>query len=515
MQTTEDIDNEERKVSKSSIVENMKLTVKDILEATGGRLERGSVDASIKGVSIDSRTIEQGDLFFAISGENFDGHSFVPAAVRNGAKCVVVEVVMGEPTSMGEASQQEPEKGADNVIVVRDTLRAMGDLAARVRVDFKRPLIAVSGSSGKTTTKEMIASILVRCGTVHKTEGNKNNLIGAALTLLGLDSKKGSAVVELGISVPGEMRRLSWMAGPDVAVLTNIGRSHMEGLVSLDNVAKEKLELFDAVVKSEKGGIIAVNTDDERILAYCQNQLAVAEGLTADRIVTFGTKSVEGLGIDVFVRDVSLDVDKLKVDYVVRGEEIEVVFSSSCLTNAINGAAAIAATLPLGVETADLVEGLAAFTQPAGRMEVLDAGLVKILDDSYNANPDSAAEAIMSLVVMAVASEHRSVAIFGDMLELGNASERLHRELGSVVLGLKVGQLITVGEASEALSIGAKNAGMREDRVIHFASKAELIEVLEEVITPGDIVLVKGSRSSHMEEVVEGLLKTFTGKGET
>ncbi len=514
MQTTGNRDNEKSKVSKSSIVENMEFTVKDILEATGGRLERGSVDASIKGVSIDSRTIGQGDLFFAISGENFDGHSFVPTAVRNGAKCVVVEVVMADAPQLGDGTQGISQKAADNVIVVRDTLRAMGDLAARVRADFNRPLIAVSGSSGKTTTKEMIASILVRCGTVHKTDGNKNNMIGVPLTLFGLNSEKGSAVVELGISVPGEMRRLAWMAGPDVAVITNIGRSHMEGLGSLDNVAKEKLELFDAVVGREKGGVIAVNVDDERITEYCQKQISTDGGLTKDRIVTFGTKAVEGLGIDVFVRDVSLDVDSLKVDYVVRGEEIEVVFSSPCLTNAINGAAAIAATLPLGVEMADVVAGLAAFTQPAGRMEVLEAGLVKVLDDSYNANPDSAAEAIMSLVVMAAASGHRSVVIFGDMLELGRASERLHRELGSVVPGLKVDRLVTVGEASEALSIGAKNAGMREDRVIHFASNAELIEVLEEVITPGDIVLVKGSRSSHMEEVVEGLLKTFTGKGE-
>lgn len=515
MQTTGYRDNEERKILTNSIVENMKFTVKDILEATGGRLERGSVDASIKGISIDSRTIEHGDVFFAISGENFDGHSFVPAAVRNGAKCVVVEVVMGDAPGLGDGLQGSLQKTADNVIVVRDALRAMGDLAARIRTDFNRPLIAVSGSSGKTTTKEMIASILVRCGTVHKTEGNKNNLIGVPLTLFGLDNKKGSAVVELGISVPGEMRRLAWMAAPDVAVLTNIGRSHIEGLGYLDNIAKEKLELFSAVVKSEKGGVIVVNTDDERIAAYCQKQMDIADGLTVDRIVTFGTKAVKGLGIDVFVREVSLDEDKLKVGYVVRGEEIEVVFSSPCLTNAINGAAAIAATLPLGVETADLVEGLAAFTQPAGRMDVLEAGLVKILDDSYNANPDSAAEAVMSLVVMAAAAEHRSVVIFGDMLELGMASERLHRELGSVVPGLKVDRLVTVGEASEALSIGAKNAGMREDHVTHFASKAELIDALGEVIRPGDIVLVKGSRSSHMEEVVEGLLKTFTGKGET
>ncbi len=493
MFTTRDRDREKIMVSRSIVAESMNFTVKDILEATGGRLERGSKDAAIKGVSIDSRTIRPGEVFFAISGENFDGHSFVAAAVRNGAKCVVVEVVTGDTSGRG--------KGADNVIVVRDALRAMGELAATVRSNFNRPLIAVTGSSGKTTTKEMIASILSRCGSVLKTDGNKNNLVGVPLTLFGLDDKKGSAVVELGISEPGEMRRLAWMTNPDVALITNIGRSHMEGLGSLDNVAKEKLELYDAVVRRDKGGVVVVNLDDERLAAY-------AEGVDEERMVTFASKAV-GRGVDVFVRDSALEGDNLKVAYVVRGQEIEVVFTSPCLTNAINGAAAIAATLPLGVETKDAANGLSSFTQPAGRMEALEAGGVKILDDSYNANPDSEAEAVLSLVAMAAAAGRRSVAILGDMLELGGASERLHREVGALVAGLKIDLLVTVGEASEALSIGAKNAGMRDDKVMHFAGNGLLVKDLKEVVMKDDIVLVKGSRASRMEEVVEGILKTF------
>ena len=503
MLTTGDRGKEKALVSCSGVAENMEFTVKDILEATGGRLERGREDAALIGVSIDSRTIRAGDVFFAISGDTFDGHSFVPAAVRNGAKCVVVEVVIGDGVAGDDGAERELLKSADNVIVVRDTLRALGELAAMVRAGFNRPLIAISGSSGKTTTKEMIASILARCGTVHKTEGNKNNLIGVPLTLFGLSDKKGSAVVELGISEPGEMRRLSWMASPDVALLTNIGRSHMEGLGSIENVAKEKLELFDAVIKRKnKAGLLAVNLDDDNIVAY-------AEKLPKDRIVTYGAKSLDGKGVDVLIRDVAMDTNNLIVDYVVRGEEIKVTFNSPCLTNATNGAAAIAATLPLGVEIEDVVAGLSSFIQPAGRMEALDAGTIKVLDDSYNANPDSAAEAIFSLVAIAAAAEHRSVAILGDMLELGEASERLHREVGAILPGLKVNMLITVGKASEALSIGAKNAGMRDDHVMHFAENSELIVALKDVINEGDIVLVKGSRSSRMEEVVEGLLKTF------
>ncbi|VAW36046.1 UDP-N-acetylmuramoyl-tripeptide--D-alanyl-D-alanine ligase [hydrothermal vent metagenome] len=488
-------------VSRSSAAQSMKFTVRDILEATGGRLERGSEDTAIKGVSIDSRTIRPGEVFFAISGKNFDGHSFVAAAVRGGAKCVVVEVVMGDLSGYGQGVQAKPGKGADNVVVVRDALRAMGGLAAKVRAGFKRPLIAVTGSSGKTTTREMIASILSRCGSVLQTEGNKNNLVGVPLTLFGLDDKKGSAVVELGISEPGEMRRLAWMTNPDVALITNIGRSHMEGLGSLENAAKEKLELYDAVAVCDRGGVVVVNLDDERIAAY-------AEGVPQERVVTFGSKAA-GPGVDVLVREAVLDGDNLKVDYLVRGQEVEVVFRSPCLTNAINGAAAIAATLPLGVEAEDAACGLSSFTQPAGRMEVLEAGGVKILDDSYNANPDSEARAVMSLVAMAAAAGRRSVAILGDMLELGSATERLHRELGALVAGLKVDLLVTVGPESEALSIGAKNAGMCDEKVMHFAGNGLLVKALKGVVAQGDIVLVKGSRSSRMEEVVEGILKGF------
>lgn len=479
--------------------EKMELTVKDIVEATGGRLARGVEGADVTGVSIDSRSILPGDAFVAISGENFDGHSFVPAALKNGAGCVVIEVAAEQ--SLANSGME----ASTNVIVVEDTIRALGDLAARIRADYKRPVIAVGGSSGKTTTKEMIASILARCGSVLKTEGNKNNLIGVPLTLFGLDHKKGSAVVELGISEAGEMDRLVDISMPDIGVLTNIGRAHIEGLGSMDKVAKEKFKLFDGVMGRGKAGMIAVNMDDERIAAY-------AEGLDAERLVTFGSagcKTPSGVDLDVIVKGSTLDGDTMKVEYLVRGEAVEVSFPSPIRTNAINGAAAIAATLPLGVELENIVKGLSSFTQPAGRMEVLRAGKVTLLDDSYNANPDSVGEALLSLSAMAGGVARRSVAVLGDMLELGQASERLHRELGVVVAGLDIDLLVTVGEASEVVSLGAKGAGMEEEKVMHFADNKALAAVLEDVIMEGDIVLVKGSRSSRMEEAVEAILKAF------
>jgi UDP-N-acetylmuramoyl-tripeptide--D-alanyl-D-alanine ligase len=417
--------------------------------------------------------------------------------MSNGAACVVVneEAVVGADF-----------ESAKNMVVVADTLTALGDISAKIRADFKRPLIAVSGSSGKTTTKEMIASILSRSGSVRKTEGNKNNLVGVPLTLFGLDDTQGSAVVELGISEPGEMQRLTDIAAPDVAVLTNIGRAHMEGLATMDKVAEEKLKLFGGVLEcNDKAAMIAVNLDDERIAAY-------AESLPKERIVTFGSKVVSGFTLDVLIRDVQLEEGSLKVNYVVRGEEIEICFSSPLRTNAINGAAAIAAVLPLGAALEDIIKGLKSFTQPAGRMEVLRAGNVVLLDDSYNANPDSVGEALKSLVAMAGAEAARSVAILGDMLELGAQAERLHREVGAASKELNLGLLIAVGKAGEATALGAKNAGMADEDVLHFANNEEAIKALEEVIMEGDIVLVKGSRSSRMEEVVEGILETFQSK---
>lgn len=472
----------------------MNLTVKDIVEATGAKLERGREETAVTGVSIDSRTLCAGDVFFAISGENFDGHDFIAAAMSSGAVCVVV-------SEQGAAGKDL--KSVKNMVVVTDTLTALGDLAAQVRAGFKRPLIAVSGSSGKTTTKEMIASILQQSGRVLKTEGNKNNLVGLPLTLFGLGEKDGSAVVELGINEVEEMQRLAEIAAPDVAVLTNIGRAHIEGLGSMDSVAKEKLELFDAVVgRRDKTGMIVVNMDDERIAA-------AVEAVPKERMVTFGSKATRGSIPDVLISGIELEGASLKVGFVVRGEEIRVSFHSPLRTNAINAAAAIAATLPLGAEVKDIIKGLESFDQPAGRMEVLRAGKVVLLDDSYNANPDSVGEALKSLVVMAGLEGARSVAILGDMLELGALTERFHREVGAVARELDVGLLITVGKASEATALGAKNAGMADDGVLHFADNKDAIKALAEIIMEGDIVLVKGSRSSRMEEVVEGILKTF------
>jgi UDP-N-acetylmuramoyl-tripeptide--D-alanyl-D-alanine ligase len=472
----------------------MKLTVKDIAAAIGGRIVRGSDATTVKGVSINSRTLCAGDAFFAISGDNFNGSDFAEAATKSGASCVVVSE---------QDAQNKNLESVKNLVVVDDTLTALGDFAARVRTSFKKPLIAVSGSSGKTTTKEMMASILSCSGSVCKTEGNKNNLVGLPLTLFGLVDKDGSAVVELGISEKGEMRRLAEIAAPDVAVLTNIGRAHMEGLGSMDNVAKEKFELFDGVIGNpDKAAVIAVNMDDERIAAY-------AESLPKERVVTFGSRVREGRSLDVLIRELALEKDGLKVNYIVRGEEIEIKFASPLRTNAINAAAAIAATLPLGVAMKDIVKGLRTFTQLAGRMEVLRAGKVVLLDDSYNANPDSVGEAIKSLVEVATLSDVRSVAILGDMLELGAQTERFHREVGAVAKALNVGLLIAVGKASEATILGAKNAGMDDEDVLHFASNNEAIKALKAVIMEGDLILVKGSRSSRMEEVVEGILEIF------
>jgi UDP-N-acetylmuramoyl-tripeptide--D-alanyl-D-alanine ligase len=366
----------------------MKFEIRDILKATGGRLLQGPGGGSIKGISADTRTIRQGEIFFALKGPRFDGHSFLGDVVSKGASgAVVEEEIKGLPSSL-------------NVILVEDTIKALGDLAFYVRAAHSIPLVAVSGSSGKTTTKEMIASVLGIKRTVLKTEGNRNNTIGLPLTLFGLNNVHDAAVVELGISELGEMKRLAQICRPDVAVITNIGRGHLETLGTVEGVAKAKGELFTSL---SPGAVRVVNLDDPMVMKV----------------------SKDG----------------------VRGEHLSVRFRSPLVCNVYNGAAAIAATLPLSPKTEEIVDGLNSFSTLRGRMELVMVGGLTVLDDTYNANPESMAAALETLGKLAAQkTAGRPVAVLGDMLELGEGSTDAHREVGRTAGRLGLDVLIVVGQ---------------------------------------------------------------------
>ncbi|MBI5644398.1 MAG: UDP-N-acetylmuramoyl-tripeptide--D-alanyl-D-alanine ligase [Deltaproteobacteria bacterium] len=453
----------------------MDISVNEIVKAVGGALISGDGNVRVKGVSTDSRKASRGEVFFALKGPNFDAHRFVADVLKNGALAVVLE---DEKAASGLSSPA-------NIIKVKDTLAALGALAAYIRGLYKTPLIAISGSAGKTTTKEMVASILARSRKVLKTEGNRNNLVGLPLTLFGLEKSHEAAVIELGISEFWEMERLVNICRPDVAVITNIGRGHLKTLGSLEGVARAKGPLFTEIGEDKTR---VVNLDDPLVV-----KTAGGRG----NIITYSLKEPA----DVRLREYKIDegFGGMGALYEVRGKDVSVRFNAPGVTNIPNGAAAIAAALPLSPSVKDIEDGLSSFAPVHGRMEVLKLGDLTVIDDTYNANPESMSSALRTLEK----AEGRTVAILGDMLELGDVSSHEHREIGRLAGRLGIDVVVAIGEWSMDVVDGVFAGG--EDGAVGFKDKKEAIGALKRILRKGDSILVKGSRSVGLEDVVEGI----------
>ncbi|MBZ0220786.1 MAG: UDP-N-acetylmuramoyl-tripeptide--D-alanyl-D-alanine ligase [Candidatus Methylomirabilis sp.] len=456
------------------------LRAKELASVIKGAVIKGSLETLAGGVSTDSRNIRPGEAFFALKGPRFDGHAFLKEIFAKGASIAVVE--------KDDGLRELPAEAA--VIKTDDTLKALGSLAAHLRSIYRIPVVAVTGSAGKTTTKEMIASILSVSRKVLKTEGNRNNLIGLPLTLLGLDPSHEAAVLELGISEEGEMERLANICRPDVALITNIGRSHLQSLGSIEGVAREKGRLFELLPQH---GVKIVNIDDPRVV-----KASKGPGET----VTYSMSGKADVKVESW--DSEGPFSGPSAVYEVRGKKLEARFASPGFTNVMNGAAAVAAALALGAPFEDMAAGLSAPLAVKGRMVVVRAGDVIVLDDTYNANPESMAAALKTLAD----ARGRKVAVLGDMLELGNASEREHASIGALAAGLGVDSLVAIGEFSRSTAEAARAAGIENS--FGFASKEEALKALRAVVSDGDTVLVKGSRGVALEEVVEFLKRMDT-----
>ena len=482
----------------------MKLSIDEIVSVTKGTVlsgVSGAVPNGNFGVSIDTRTMEPGDVFFALKGENFDGHDFVVEAASKGASAVVVDKGSG-PGSLSKESKGPKEPGGFVVIEVSDTLGALGEAATLARVKMPVPLVAVAGTSGKTTTKEMTAAILGLSGPILKTRGNMNNLVGLPLTLLSQEGTHRGAVVELGISELGEMPTLAGIAKPDVAVITNVGRGHLEGLHSLEGVAEAKGELFRALGPK---GTMVVNIDDPHVVRVSEEVLSRG---TCVRRVTFGAAT----GAEVRISEVTPHgVEGLGVTYEVMGKELCVSFCSPLVANAYNAGAAIGAARALGASLEDAGEALSALGQLPGRMEVTRTGSFTLLDDTYNANPDSVAAALSTLG----GAPGRKVAVLGDMLELGDDTVESHRGSGSLAARVGASVVVAIGRFSKETASGALEGGLKE--VYHFNDNKEALSCLGTIIKEEDTVLVKGSRAAGLDEVVvalKGLKPSVPSKGD-
>jgi len=446
------------------------LDIQKIAKVVNGKVSRGDAKVLVTGYSTDSRTLKPGDLFIPLRGEHFDGHDFLLEAVRRGAAaCLSEDLCAGL---------------AVPVIQVEDTLTALGDLAATLRAGFPGPVVGVTGSSGKSTTKEMLSSVLALTGPGLKSEGNFNNLIGLPLTLLRMSGEHQWIVVEMGASQRGEIARLTQIAQPTVGVITNIGPCHLEGMQGLDGVARAKGELFAGL---QPGASAVLNADDSRVML-----VPVANNVNR---VLYGFSSAA----QVRGEDVHADAEGVSFRLCFPGGVHAVRLPVCGRHNVSNALAAAAAAFCLNIPEALVVQGLEGFRRLRGRMEILslDEGVV-LLDDTYNANPLSVTAALHALAEMA--GEGRRIAVLGDMLELGEQSTALHFEVGEKGAAL-LDILILVGREAAAIGRGALQGGMAADSVFHCADHSEAAALLRRLWRRGDCILLKGSRGMRMEWV--------------
>ena len=461
-------------------------TLKEIAEATGGSMV-GETGAVATGVSTDSRAVAQGELFVALRGERFDGHDFVAAAAARGVGIFLVDQAW--------QTAHELPQGA-GAVVVPDTLKALGDLAAWHRRRFKITVVAITGSNGKTTTKEMLARILTQTGPGLKTEGNLNNLIGLPLTLLRLTGRERWAVLELGMSAFGEIDRLAEIAAPDLGIITNAFPAHLETLGSVEGVARAKGELF---LRLKPGGWAVYNVDDP-LVSKCLTPAFVNR-------LTFGLRGAEVSSASIKT------LGKKGESFTLRlpNEEQPVVLSAFGRHNVYNALAAAAAAHALGVSAELIRLGLEEFTPYDKRFQLEELSGVVLIDDSYNANPASMAAALETL--REVREEGRAAAVLGDMLELGAGTEAAHTDLGRLAADC-VERLYLLGDLGKQVAQGAVAAGFAPEGILVAGDHAEIARDLLAWVQPGDCVLVKGSRGMRMELVAQAMRAALAGSAQ-
>lgn len=449
--------------------------ISDLIKATRGQLISGDAGKSVSGISIDSRAIKPGEAYLAIKGNNFDGHSFIEEAVRKGASCII----------SGVSADQGIRGSGIAFIQVDDTTKALGDIARSRRERFKGAVIALTGSNGKTTTKEMISWVLENDFKVLKNPGTKNNHIGVPLALLELDDSYDVAVLEIGTNHHGEVAYLGNIVSPDIACLINIGPSHLESFKSLEGVFREKSALLEYL---RQPGVSIVNSDDQ-FLKKC-----------------FAADKASGIVLGVSLK-ARADFRASKIKNSCDGLEFRVnkarePFSLDTLgyLNIYNALIAIACARVLGMEYGDIASRLKQFSFPKDRLHLTSLNDVLFINDTYNANPVSLHQALD--VLDKYPAKGRKILVMGDMMELGLQKDFFHCQAGERAAEV-CDCFISVGKSTRLAAEAAKSCGLSEKYIFICEDSAQAREVLFNKILPNgdDIVLVKGSRSMRMEEV--------------
>jgi UDP-N-acetylmuramoyl-tripeptide--D-alanyl-D-alanine ligase len=474
-------------------------TLEEVLEITGAKLAPISLRIlhrrGFKRISTDSRQVRPGDLFIALKGDRFDGHEFVATACRAGAVGAIVQEgtpVPGLNRLIGASdTKTKKENPGPLVLNVSDTLRAYQQLAGHHRGRFAIPVVAVTGSNGKTTTKEMVACVLAAQWPTMKTEGNLNSQIGVAQTLLRLSKRYQAAVIEMGVDNIGQTARLSDMVRPTVGIITNIGPDHLEFFGSLDVSAQSKAELLEWLPEF---GTVVLNADD----AYFDHLAAQAHC----RVLSFGfSERADIRAIGLSADGPSGTMVTVRVPGRVRPLTLRLRVSGR--HNVANALSAVAVGISLGLTGTTMTRGLAAFRPAAMRSQVAVWKGVRVLNDCYNANPASMKAAIDLLAERKPAG--RAVAVLGDMLELGPTAPAFHQEIGRYVVERGLPILIAVGPLGAHIAEGAKAAGMAPGQIHQVPDAEAAAQLVGDLVGPGDAVLVKASRGVHLERVVERL----------
>lgn len=461
----------------------MEFNVKQFLKSVGAKvLQKGTAEICA-GISTDSRTIQSGQLFFALKGPNFDGARFCEEISKKNAWGIVVQ----NPT----VKIRNPNTW---IFQVADPLKALGDVARWWRSQFKIPIVAITGSNGKTTTKEMAASIFAQKWNVLKTEGNFNNLIGLPLTLSRLTAHHTAAVLEMGMNEVGEIRRLTEIAGPGVGVVTNAAAAHLEKLQTVEAVARAKCELYEMIPAT---AVAVYNAEDPWLAKLVQN--------FRGKKISFGMRP----GCDVrFEHMECIGFDFMELKMTVQGTLLKTRLKTAGIHNVMNAMAACAAAIELGLPVDIMAAGLSNFEPVKMRFEQIQlANGVRLVNDAYNANPLSMAAAFKT--VNRAKRAGRFIAVLGDMKELGERSPELHWEVGKNAVENGVEKLFVLGEFASHLAKGAREAGLKLGQIIEAKNPDEVADLLENEMIAGDIVLIKASRAMRLETIVEELKERF------
>ncbi len=427
--------------------------------------------AKVTGWSVDSRTLFPGDVYFALRGPNFDGHEFVPAAIGRGAAAVVVE-------------RQTPEAGACEELVVADTLRALQESGRWARKQWGGTVVAVTGSAGKTTTKDAIAQLLGVEMVTGRTAGNLNNHVGVPLSILRLPDDAKAAVLEMGMNHAGEIRELAEIARPEIGVVTNVGYAHVEFFDSIEGIAAAKRELIEALPPD---GVAVLNADDPRVARF--------RPAHSGRSVTFGFSEAAD------VRAEAAEFGPAGTRFRALGVNYETTLTGR--HSVLNLLAALAVAQVFGIPPERLSDAVRSFSPGKMRGEKLEHNGVTVWNDCYNSNPEAARS---MLDVLAATPARRRIAVLGEMLELGRAAEDLHREVGRYAAGRGVDLLVGVRGSARSMVEAARAAGLRDGAAVFFEDPEEAGEFTRQAAAAGDAILFKGSRGVHVEKALEKFL---------